>query len=145
MKITDIFARVAGGAAGATIALAVPHIGCLAALTPLFVSAGAGASLATSATFIAGGALLTAAAAAAYYGLRPSREACCLLWGETRRVRVIKGAAVALFGFAAVAALNSRNDPISIEDRVKYLDDAKASGLPVWTAQGFLQAFCAPR
>ncbi len=145
MKIKDIFARVSGGAVGAALAVTVPHIGCLAALTPVFVGVGASATIAASATYVAGALILGGGAIAAWYGLKPSREACCMLWGETRKVRLIKGAAVAACAFAVVAAINSQSNPLSIEERARFLEKRRDAGQPIWDAQRTLESLCISR
>ncbi len=143
MKTKDVFARFAGGTAGAVVAMAVPHIGCLAALTPVFVGVGAGASIATGAVYVAGAVILAGGAYAAWYGLRPSREVCCILWGETPKVRLMKGAAVAACAFAAVAGINTLLDKgPSLEVRAQYLAEEQERGGSVWEAQQRLEAIC---
>lgn len=145
MKAKDVFARFAGGTAGAIAALTVPHIGCLAALTPIFVSVGGGAALATGATYAAGALVIAGGVYAAWYGLRPSREACCLVFGETRRVRLMKGAAMAGFAFAAIAAVNSALDSkLAIADRAVFLEAAHNNGDSVWDQQKSLDLSCLP-
>lgn len=143
MKIKDIFARFAGGAVGVALAVTVPHIGCLAALTPVFVSVGAGATLATGATYVGGAVLLAGGAAAAWYGLTPSREACCQLWGETTKMRALKGAAMAACAFMAVALVNTVTDSgFDVPTRAILLENAQKSGQSVWEAQNDIDLIC---
>jgi hypothetical protein len=54
-----------------------------------------------------GGALLAGGVAIGALGLRPSKEACCILWGETPVVRLKKAAKVAVMGFALAAGANT--------------------------------------
>jgi|GEM_PF-3503650 len=143
MRVKDIFARAGGGAGGAIVALAVPHLGCLGALVTTFVGAGAGAQLAVGASYAAGMAIAAGGVAAAYYGFRPSREACCQLWGETPKVRIKKALAVSAFAFAAVAGFNTLNDKgLPLDARAQVLEQARDSGQSVWQMDEMLNSIC---
>ena len=143
MRAKDIFARASGGIGGAVLAIAVPHIGCLGALVTTFVGIGAGAQLAVGASYAAGRAIAAGGAAAAYYGIQPSRELCCQLWGETRAVRVKKALAVSAFAFAAVAGFNTLNDKgLPLDARAQVLEQARDSGQSVWQMDEMLNSIC---
>lgn len=142
-RLKSLFARSAGGAAGAVVAMAVPHIGCVAALLPAFVGAGASAGVAVGATYATAATLVVGGGIAAYYGLRPSREACCIQWGETPRIRAKKALAVAAFSFVAMAGINSLSDNgLPMEARAQYLQEERELGGSLWQAQDRLNTIC---
>ncbi len=146
MRLKDMFARGAGGAVGVAVAMTVPHLGCLAALTPLAVGTGIGASGAVSATYAAGAMLLAGGGVAAYYGLRPSREACCIIFGETGRVRFRKAMAVTAFAFVAAATVNTWADNgLSLETRAEMLESVRGTNMSIWQQQEQLNLICGTR
>lgn len=146
MKTKDVFARFAGGTAGVVVAVSVPHIGCVAAITPLFIGAGSGVALAVTGTYVMGGVLVSGAVAAAWYGLRGARVACDQNCHEpTPPARLRRAAAIGLAAFAAVAAIQSARDTIPIKDRAEVLQKMRAQGWSVWQAQDAVKSICGVR
>lgn len=143
MKTKDIFARALGGAAGVGAAVLLPHLGCLGTLTVAFIGAGAGAETAQNAAYVGGAGMLVAGGGAALYGMRPSSAFCCLLWGETPRVRAAKAFAVAVAGFTAAGVANTLLDrgPGNEARTAAYLVWARDAGQPLW---GALDQICRP-
>jgi len=141
VRVSDIFARLAGGATGALAAIAVPHVGCLAAITPIFVSLGGGTAVAVGATYAAGALILLGGGAAAWYALRPEREVCC----ETR-TPLRKGIALAACAFTVAAAFNTYADSgVDIEARAQYMEEDRVAGGSVWEAHRRLEEICGSR
>lgn len=136
MKVKDSLSRAFGGAAGVALGIAVPHIGCLGAFTATAIGVGFNAAAAQTVAAVAGGVALLGAAGAAVYGIRPSKELCCLVWGETPRVRAAKMFAMAVAGFAVSGVINTATNRgvDNSEVMASYLEMAHRSGQSVWQA-----------
>lgn len=104
-RTKSLIARFAGAATGATLAVAVPHIGCLGVWTVAFIYAGASAPVSQTLTYVAAFVLGSGGLAAGLYGLRKSNKACCLIFGEAAGVRRAKLAAASIAGFIVMGGL----------------------------------------
>lgn len=144
METVDYLTRGTGAVAGGAVVMAVPHIGCLAALTPVFAATGAGAWLTTGVTYLAGAVFAAGGLAAWRYGM--NKELCCIAFGETPRIRLKKGLSMAAFAAAAgilVTTLSDRGP--SIHTRAIFLEAAQRSGMSVWDTHRQQDISCGPQ
>lgn len=104
-RTRSLVMRFAAAATGASLAVVVPHIGCLGIFTVTAIYAGASVTLSETLTYAAAIGLGGAGLAAGLYGLRKSNKACCLVFGEAANVRRTKLAAAAIAGFIVIGGI----------------------------------------
>jgi hypothetical protein len=142
MKAKESFARALGGVSGVVIGALAPHLGCLGVF--MAGAAGAGFSAGTAQVIATGAGVtaLVAAGGAAIYGLKPSNALCCVVFGETRGIRLKKAFAMAAAGFVVMGAVNTVLDRGIVNNArtAGYLEWAHANGRSTWQA---LNEICA--